>query len=150
MFQFAGAHQVHLIQLTPNSIKCLVAAVILNEVEDKKICLAVFLFALRINQTPVIKNAPICSFQTYYLSSNAPQDKKYYMYNEKLSTDKDWEYSGGLFVFSGSWALPNYDCALYPMATNFKNGECFDLHFTFLLMFSFVFTMSFSPFYLDF
>lgn len=79
ILQFPAADKVDLMQLTPNSIKCLVAVVILNEVKGKWVTLSDFLYALRINKTPTPVNARIRSFQTFYLIANAPTSKKYFM-----------------------------------------------------------------------
>lgn len=99
---FVTTHNVHFMQLTSNSIKCLVAMVILNEVERKGITLTNLLYALRINKTPTSVNALVCSFQTFYICSNAPTSKKYNMFVGKQSIDKDWEVARVLFFISCS------------------------------------------------
>lgn len=76
IFQFTAAHKIHLMQLTSNSIKCLVASIILIEVEDKKITLDNLLFALQINKTPIPPSNPSRSSYTFYLTANNPSSKK--------------------------------------------------------------------------
>ena len=82
-------------QLTPNSLKCIIDTIILNEVEKKGIIVEDFLFAYKVVKTPSNPKAPAKQFLTFYLSA-----RKYHVYTGKLSVDKDWETAGGLFVIS--------------------------------------------------
>ena len=45
-------------QFTPNSLKCIVATIILNEVEKKNIMVEDFLFAYKAVKTPTNPKAP--------------------------------------------------------------------------------------------
>ena len=76
--------QVRPMQLTPNSLKCIVASIILNKVEKKNITVEDFLFAYKAMKTPTNTKAPPKQYVTYYLSA-----KNYYVYSRKLAVDKD-------------------------------------------------------------
>ena len=76
--------QVYPMQLTPNSLKCIVATIILNEVEKKNIMVEDFLFSYKAVKTPTSPKAPPKQFMTFYLSA-----RKYYVYSGKLFVDKD-------------------------------------------------------------
>ena len=52
IFQIFSVLQIHPMRLTPNSLKCIVATIILNEVEKKGITIEDFLFAYRAVKTP--------------------------------------------------------------------------------------------------
>ena len=75
ILQFTAAHRILLMQLTLNSIKCIVASIILNEVEDKRITLTDLLFALRINKTPTPPNALSRAYNIFYLFTNNPHQR---------------------------------------------------------------------------
>ena len=84
ILQILSILQIHLTQLTPNSLKCIIATIILNEVKKQNIMVEDFLFAYKAVKTPTNPKAPPKQFVTYYLSI-----RKYYMYSGKLSVDKD-------------------------------------------------------------
>ena len=52
ILQFLSALHLHPMQFTPNSLKFLVASVILNEVEKKNITVEDLLFAFNVKRTP--------------------------------------------------------------------------------------------------
>ena len=52
ILQIFSILQVHPMQLTPHSLKCIVATIILNEVEKKGITIEDFLLAFRVVKTP--------------------------------------------------------------------------------------------------
>ena len=56
--QFLSALQVHPMQLTPNSLKFIVASIILNEVEGKDSTVNDLLYAFRVSKTLTNPNAP--------------------------------------------------------------------------------------------
>ena len=114
ILQIFSILQVHPMQLNPNSLRCIVATIILNEVEKREITVEDFLFAFKVFKTPQNAKAPIRQFQTYYLSS-----RKYHVYSGKLSVDKDWETAGGLFVISGDWMSPKFDYIAFPLVNKF-------------------------------
>ena len=101
ILQVLSLLQLHPMQLTPNSLKCIVASIILNEVEKKNITVDDFLFAYKVVKTPTNSKAPPKQYLTFYLSANNPFSKKYFMYSGKQVVDRDWEIAGGLFVISG-------------------------------------------------
>ena len=101
ILQILSALQVHPMQLTLNSLKCIVAFIILNEVEKKNITVEDFLFAYKAVKTPTNPKAPPKQFVTYYLSA-----RKYYVYSRKLAVDKDWKNAGGLFVINSDGMSP--------------------------------------------
>lgn len=72
IFQFTTAHKLHLMQLTPNFLKCLVASIILNDVEGKGIRLANLLYTLQINKTLTALGSLTRSYYTFYLTANNP------------------------------------------------------------------------------
>ena len=85
ILQILSALQVHLMQRIPNSLKCIVASIILNEVGKKKIKMEGFLFAYKAMKTPTNTKAPPKQYLTYYLSA-----KKYHVYSSKLVVGRDW------------------------------------------------------------
>ena len=118
ILQILSTLQVHSIQLTPNSLKCILATIILNEVEKKDITVEDFLFAYKVVKTPSNPKAPAKQFLTFYLSA-----RKYYVYSGKLSVDKDWENVGGLFVISGDWMSLKFDISVFPLVNKFTRGK---------------------------
>ena len=58
ILQILSTLQVHLMQLTPNSLKCIIATIILNKVEKKCITVEGFLFAYKAVKTPLNPKAP--------------------------------------------------------------------------------------------
>ena len=84
ILQIQSVLQVNPMHLTPNSLKCIVATIILNEVEKKNIMVEDFLFTYKAVKTPINPKAPPKQFVTYYLSG-----RKYYLYYEKLAVDKE-------------------------------------------------------------
>ena len=84
ILQILSVLQVHPMKLTPNSLKCIVATIILNEVEKKNITVEDFLFAYKAMKTPTSPKAPPKQFITFYLSA-----RKYYVYSGKLAVNKD-------------------------------------------------------------
>ena len=102
-------------QLTPNSLKFIVAAIILNEVEGKGITVNDLLFTFNVKKTPSKPNSPK-QHLTYYLSAS----KKYFMFSGKLAVDKGWEIAGGLYVISGEW-IP--DRANFPLVNRFTQSK---------------------------
>ena len=84
ILQILSILQIHPMQFTPNSLKCIVATIILNEVDKRGITVEDFLFAYKVVKTPQNVKAPAKQFLTFYLSS-----RKYHMYSSKLAVDKD-------------------------------------------------------------
>ena len=101
-------------QLTPNFLKCVIATIILNEVEKKGITIEDFMFAYKAIKTPSNPKAPAKQFLTFYLSA-----RKYYVYYGKLLVDKDWETAGGLFVISSDWMSLMFDTSAFPLVNKF-------------------------------
>ena len=133
ILQIISILQIHPMQLTPNSLKCTVATIILNEVEKKGITVEDFLFAYKAVKTPQNPKAPAKQFLTFYLSA-----RKYHVYSGKLSVDKDWETTGGLFVISGDWISPKFDSAAFSFVNKFTRCKfhCrYDLLYTFYISF---------------
>ena len=58
ILQILSILQIHPMQLTPNSLKCIVATIILNEVKKKGITVEDFLFAYKAVKTPSNPKAP--------------------------------------------------------------------------------------------
>lgn len=106
ILQFAIAHKLYLMKLTPNSLQCLVASIILNEVKGKGITLANLLYTLQINKTPFAPSGPPQSYYTFYLTANNPSSKNFIYFLWKTS---HWQRMGnhiGLFVIVGTRFLP--------------------------------------------
>ena len=103
-------------QLTPNSLKCIVAAITLNKVEKKNITVKDFLFSYKVVKTPTNPKAPPKQFMTFYLFAT-----KYYVYSGKLAIDKDWESADGLFVISSDWMSPHFDSFAFPLVNKFTH-----------------------------
>ena len=114
ILQILSVLQVHPMQLTPNSLKCIVATIILNEVEKKNITVEDFFFVYKVVKTPTSPKAPPKQFMTFYLST-----KKYHMYSRKLALDKDWESVGRLFMVSGDWMSPYFNNYAFPLVNKF-------------------------------
>ena len=72
-------------QLALNSIKILVASIILNEVEKKNITVEDLLFVFNVKRTPTKPSAPRGQLGTYYLSAS----KNYYIFSGSATVDKD-------------------------------------------------------------
>ena len=123
-------------QLTPNSLKCIIATIILNEVEKKSITVEDFLFAYKAVKTPSNPKAPAKQFLTFYLST-----RKYYVYSGKLSIDKDWETAGGLFVISGDWMSLKFDTSTFALVNKFTHCKfhyCSTSSFYYILLYFFL------------
>ena len=120
-------------QLTPTSLKCFVATIILNEVEKKNITVEDFLFAYKAVKTPTNPKAPPKQFVAYYLSA-----RKYYVYFRKLAIDKDWESAGELFVINGDWMSPHFDSSTFLLVNKFTRRKfycCSALLFYHIILF---------------
>ena len=125
ILQILSVLQIHPMQLTPNSLKCIVATIILNEVEKKNIMVEDFLFAYKAVKTPTNPKAPPILFMTFYLSA-----RKYYVYSRKLAIDKDWESADGL--------SPHFDSSAFHLVNKFTRRKfycCSDLFFYHILLF---------------
>ena len=85
ILQFLYALRLHPMQLTPNSLKFLVASIILNEVEKKGITVEDLLFAFKIKRTPTKSSAPKSQFGTYYLLAS----KNFYIFSGSAVVDND-------------------------------------------------------------
>lgn len=109
VLQFVTTHKAHLMQLTPNSIKCVVAFIILYEVEGKGITLADLFFAFNINKTPTQPSTPPNEYCTNFLTASNPSSQKYFIFLGKQVVDKDWETARGLLVITGNWIPPQFD-----------------------------------------
>ena len=83
-------------QLTPNSLKFILAAIILNETEGKGMTVNDLFSTYNVKKTPSKPNSPK-QYLTYYLSAS----KKHFMFIDKLVVDKDWETAGGIYTISG-------------------------------------------------
>ena len=118
ILQFLFALQIHPMQLTPNSLKFIVAAIILNEVEGKGITVNDLLFIFNVKKTPSKLNSPK-QHLTYYLSAS----KKYFMFFGKLAVDKDWETTGGLYAISGEWIPLNFGRTNFPLVNKFTQSK---------------------------
>ena len=103
--------------IKPNSLKCIVTFIILNEVEKKGITIEDLLFAYKVNRSP--SNKP---YWTFYFTS-----RRYFLYTGKQPIDKDWETTGGLYVISGAWASSHFNGTAFPLINNFSRGKllCF-------------------------
>ena len=97
IFQFLSALWLHPMQLTLNSLKFLVASIILNEVERKNITVEYLLFIFNVKRTPTKLGTPKGQLSTFYLSTS----KNYYMFSGSATVDKDWDSPRGLLVISG-------------------------------------------------
>ena len=136
ILQILFALQVHPMQLTPNYLKCIVASIILNEVEKKNIMVEDFLFAYKAMKTPTNPKAPPKQFVTYYLSA-----RKYYMYFGKLVVDKDCENADELFVINGNWMSLHFNSSTFPLVNKFTCRKfycCSALFFYHILLFFFL------------
>ena len=89
ILQFLFALQIHPMKLTPNFLKFIVVAIILNEVEGKNITVNDLLFTFSVKKTPSKPSNPR-QYLTYYLSAS----KNYFMFFGKLVVDKDWGLLG--------------------------------------------------------
>ena len=58
ILQFLSALQIHPMQLTPNSLKFIVVAIILNEIEGKGITVNDLLFTFNVKKIPSKPNSP--------------------------------------------------------------------------------------------
>ena len=118
ILQFLSALQIHLMQLTPNSLKFIMATIILNEVEGKGITVNDLIFTFNIKKTPSKPNSPK-QYLTYYISAS----KKHFMFYGKLAVDKDWETARGLYAISGVWIPPNFDRAHFLLVDRFTQSK---------------------------
>ena len=109
ILQFLSALHLHPMQLTPNSLKFLVASIILNEVKKKNITVEDLLFVFSVKRTPTKPSAPKGQFDTYYLSAS----KNYYIFFF-------WECCGGQGLgltqraSSHQWRIDPSRLQLYP------------------------------------
>ena len=101
-------------QLTPNSLKFIVAAIILNETEGKGITVNDLLFTYNVKKTPSKPNSPK-QYLTYYLSAS----KKHFMFTGKLVVDKDWETAGGIYTINGAWMPTDFNRTHFPLVDRF-------------------------------
>ena len=97
ILQFLSALHLHPMKLTPNSLKFLVASIILNEVEKKNISVEDLLFAFNVERTPSKSGTPKGQLSTFYLSAS----KNFYIFSGSAAVDKDWDALRGLLVISG-------------------------------------------------
>ena len=88
-------------QLTPNSLKFLVASIILNEVERKNIIVEDLFFIFNVKRTPTKPGIPKGQFSTFYLSAS----ENFYMFSGSAAVDKDWDSSRELLVISSDFLL---------------------------------------------
>ena len=114
ILQFLFALQIHPMQLTPNSLKFIVATIILKEVEGKNIKINDLLFTFNVKKTPSKPGNPR-QYLTYYLSGS----KNYFMFSRKLVVNKDWETTGGLYLISGDWIPKDFDRSIFLLVTRF-------------------------------
>ena len=119
ILQFLSALCLHPMQLTLNSLKFLVASIILNEVEGKNITVEDLLFVFNVKKTPTKPGNPRGHSNTYYLSAS----KNYYMFSGSASVDKDWESAGGFYVISGEWIPQGLDRTYFPLVIKFSMGK---------------------------
>ena len=136
IFQILSVLQVHSMQLSPNSLKYIMATIILNEIEKKNITVEDFFFAYKAVKTPTNPKAPPKQFVTYYLSA-----RKYYVYSGKLAVDKDWESVGELFVISGDWMSPYFNSSAFPLVNKFTCRKFY--HYSALLFYHILLFFSF-------
>ena len=99
ILQFLSALHLHPMQLTLNSLKFLVASIILNEVEGKNITFEDLLFIFNVKRTPSKPGTPKVQLSTFYLSAS----KIFYIFSGSAVVDKDWDSPRGLLVISGEW-----------------------------------------------
>ena len=121
-------------QLTPKSLKCIVATIILNEVEKQWIIVEDFLFAYKAVKNPQNPKTPAKQFLTFYLYA-----RKYHVYSGKLSVDKDWEIAGGLFVISDDRMSPKFDMFAFLLVNKFTRCKfhcCSNLLNSFIFLFN--------------
>ena len=105
-------------QLTPNSLKFLVASVILNEVERKNIVVEDLLFAFKVKRTPSKLGAPKKQMGTFYLSAS----KNYYMFSGSAAVDKDWDSPRNLLVISGDWIPQGFNRSNFHLVDKFSTS----------------------------
>ena len=118
ILQFLSTLQIHPMQLTPNSLKFIVAAIILNEDEGKGITINDLIFTFNIKKTPSKPNSPK-EYLTYHLSAS----KKNFMFSRKVAVDKDWETIRGLYAISGAWILADFDRSHFPLVEKFTQSK---------------------------
>ena len=118
ILQFLSALQIHPRQLTPNSLKFIVAAIVLNEVEGKGITVNDLLFTYNVKKTPSKPNSPK-QYLTYYLLAS----KKHFMFISKLAVDKDWETIGGIQAISGAWMPADFDRTHFPFVDRLTQSK---------------------------
>ena len=111
--------------LTPNSLKFLVASIILNEVEKKNIIVEDLLFAFNVKRTLSKPGAPRGKMGTYYLSAS----KYFYIFSGSTAVDKDWDSPRSLLVVSGEWIPQGFDHTFFPLVNKFSTGKNDFLYF---------------------
>ena len=106
-------------QLTPNSLKFLVASIILNEVEGKNITVEDLIFVFNVKRTPTKPGTPRGQLSTFYLSTS----KNDYMFSGSTAVDKDWDSPRGLLVISGEWIPQGFNRTHFPLVNKFSLGK---------------------------
>lgn len=74
------------------------ASIILNKVKGKRIRLADLLYALQNNKTSTPPGGLPRSFYSFYLTTNNPSSKKFFIFFNKQAVEMEWETTKGLFV----------------------------------------------------
>ena len=118
ILQFLSTLQIHPMQLTPNSLKSIIAAIILNEAEGKGIIVNDLLFTYNVKKTPSKPNSP-----KQYLTSYLSASKKHFMFTGKLAVDKDWETVGGIYAISGAWMPADFDRSHFSLVDRFTQSK---------------------------
>ena len=119
ILQFLSALRLHLMQLIPNSLKFLVASIILNEVEEKNITVEDLIFVFNFKRTPSKPGAPRGQMSTFYLSTS----KNYYIFVGSTAVDKDWDSPRNLLVVSGEWVPQGFNHTHFPLVNTFSTGK---------------------------
>ena len=110
---------LHPLELTPNSLKFLVASIILDEVEGKNIAVEDLIFIFNVKITLAKPGVPIGQLSTYYLSAS----KNYYILSRRAAVDKDWDSPKGLLVISGEWIPQDFNSTHFPLVNKFSLGK---------------------------
>ena len=119
ILQFLSALHLHPMQLNPNSLKFLIASVILNEVEGKNIAVEDLIFAFNVKRTPSKPDAPKGQMSTFYLSAS----KNYYIFAGSAIADKDWDSPRNLLVVNDEWVPQGFNCTHFPLVNTFSTGK---------------------------
>ena len=106
-------------QLTLNSLKFLIASIILNEIERKNITVKDLLFIFNVKRTPTKLGTSKGQLSTFYLFAS----KNYYMFSRSAAVDKDWDSFRGFLVISSEWIPQGFNRTHFPLVTKFSLGK---------------------------